>query len=88
MTYHGIPLIVLPFWDDFIRAYEDDGTRYNYPHRAVLTVKENLAVGTQDTDTFDRWDMWYDPETEYNYSKAKSDVDIHVMRPNLFQFAY
>jgi hypothetical protein len=88
LDFRGIPLIAIPFWDEFIRAYESDGTKYNYPHRAVMTTKENLAAGTQDTSEFDRFDMWYDKLTEYNYTKAISDLDVHVMRSFMFQFAY
>lgn len=88
LQFRGIPLIAIPFWDEFIRAYEDNGTKYRDPHRAVLTTKANLAVGTQDTDTFSTFNMWYDPKEKYNWTNAIGDVDVHVLRPYMFQFSY
>lgn len=88
LQFRGIPIIALPLWDKFIRAYEDNGTKYNKPHRAVLTTKANLAVGTQDTDKFSGWVQWYDPKEKYFYTNAISDMDVHVMREYMFQYAY
>jgi hypothetical protein len=88
LDFRGKPLIAIPYWDSFIRAYESNGTKYNYPHRVVFTTKENLAAGTQDTDVFDRFEMFYDMKEDYNYTKALSDLDVHVLRSFMFQFGY
>ncbi len=88
LKFRGIPMIENPYWDDMINAYENNGTRWNLPHRAVLTTKSNLKIGTQDTETFGSIDYWHNKETRYNWMEVIGDIDIHVAETYMFQFAY
>ena len=42
----GIAVVPMPIWDEMIQAYQDLGDTYYKPHRALLTTKSVLAVGT------------------------------------------
>jgi hypothetical protein len=88
LKFRGIPMIELPYWDDMINAYENNGTRWNYPHRALLTTKANLKIGTQNTNMFESIDYWHNRETRYNYMEVIGDIDIHVFETYMFQFGY
>lgn len=86
--YDGVFLLPVPEWDDVIRTYEDDGTKWNNPHRAVFANPENLLVGTEDKDLFADFDTGFNNETRVNYSYAASNIGTLITEPTLFQAAY
>jgi hypothetical protein len=88
LKFRGIQMIEVPLWDDQINAYENTGTKWNLPHRALLTTKSNLKIGTQDTAMFKSIDFWHNKETRYNWMEVIGDIDIHVAETYMFQFAY
>ena len=36
--YDGVKMIVLDVWDRMIKKYEDNGTKINNPHRALVLL--------------------------------------------------
>lgn len=88
LKFRGIDMIEIPSWDYNIRTYQSNGTKYNYPHRIVFTTKENLKVGTQDSQLFSSIDYWHNKETRYNWMQVIGDLDCHVAETYMFQFAY
>ncbi len=88
LRFRGIPMIELPYWDDMINAYENTGAKWNLPHRALMTTKDNLKIGTQNTTLFESIDYWHNKETRYNWMQVIGDIDIHVFDTQMFQFAY
>lgn len=72
LSYRGIPIKVKYDWDNNIRSYQDNGTTWNLPNRALLTVKENIPVGTLSTEDFNHIESWYEKKDKANYM----DVDI------------
>lgn len=47
----GIEVIPFQFLDRHIRQYENNGTAWNQPHRALFTTKSNLQIGTEEVAT-------------------------------------
>jgi hypothetical protein len=84
-TWDGIPIYSLPLWDQWIMAYEDDGTRYNNPHRVVYTTKSNLNIGTPCTGLFDNINSFYDQRSRVNRIEAVDAFDVKIFDDRLVQ---
>jgi len=86
-SFRGIPVIVVDFWDRIIRAYEDDGTAYNLPHRAILTVPSNIPIGFVEDDPFSI-DPFYDRVSKEVLVDIEVDVDAKLLETYLISVAY
>jgi len=82
-TWDGIRIVSLPLWDQFIRAYENDGARWNDPHRVVYTTVSNLAIGMACTSLFDSINSFYDPRSRYNRIEAVDAFDAKIIDDRL-----
>lgn len=82
MTYRGIPIKVRYDWDANIRAYQDNGTKLNLPHRAIMTVKENIPVGTVSEDDLNNLESWYEKKDKKNYI----DFDLKLDTKHLLDY--
>lgn len=87
-TFNGIKVVAIPMWDEIIQAYENDGTKYNKPHRAVYTTTDNLLLGVTGTAEFDSMDIWFDQTTRLNHILAKDKMGVLVAQDNLVEVAY
>lgn len=66
MKYRGIPIIRMDEWDRTIRKYQDDLTVHYRPHRALLTVPNNIPIATLSTDDLDSLESWYERKDKTN----------------------
>lgn len=82
MNYRGIPIKVRYDWDNNIRSFQDNGTKWNLPHRAILTVKENIPVGTLSTEDLDNLESWYEKKDKANYI----DFDLTLDAKHLLEY--
>lgn len=82
LTYRGIPLKVRHDWDNNIRSYQDNGTKFNLPHRVVLTVKENIPVGTLSVEDLTALISWYEQKDKANYI----DFDLKIDTKHLLEY--
>lgn len=83
--WDGVTMYTMPLWDQWIRAYENDGTRYNNPHRAVYTTKSNLNIGMVCTSLFDNINTFYDPRSRINRIEAVDAFDAKIIDDRLVQ---
>jgi len=86
-TWDGVQAMTMPLWDEWILAYENNGTKLNDPHRAVFASKANLNIGMEGQTLFDSLDVVYDPIEEYNWIKAKDAFDVKILDDTLVQVA-
>ena len=82
-TWDGIPIYSICLWDQWIRAYENNGTTLNDPHRAVYTTKSNLNIGMACTSLFDNINTFYDQRSRYNRIEAVDAFDAKIIDDNL-----
>jgi hypothetical protein len=82
-TWDGIRVVSIPLWDQIIRAYEDNGTSWNDPHRAVYTTVSNLNIGMACTSAFENVNSFYDPRTRYNRIEASDAFDAKIIDDRL-----
>jgi hypothetical protein len=82
-TWDGIRLVALPLWDQWIRAYENNGTKWNDPHRVVYTTVSNLNIGMACTSLFENINSFYDPRSRYNRIEAVDAFDAKIIDDRL-----
>lgn len=88
LRYRGLEIIGFDFWDRTIRADFSNGTKWHLPHRAVLTTRENLAVGVDAASGIANFDIFYDKTSELNNFKGGYKVDAKVIEDYMIQVAY
>lgn len=88
LTFLGVPVIPMPFWDKNIQAYNDLGNTYYKPHRAVLIEKANLGVGTPSEEAYGEFDIWYDKTSRKNYILIKDKLDAKLLNDKRLVYGY
>ena len=88
LRYRGIPIKIRHDWDSNIRSHEDNGTIYNKPNRCVLTLKENIPVGTVSTEDLTSIKSWYENKDHANYIDFDLMFDTKHLLPYLTVAAY
>lgn len=86
--YRGVPIFVVDNWDRNIAAYMKNGTKYNLPHRAVLTTPSNRPVGTPSEEMLGSINSFYYEYGKTNIVDAELKIDIKVLEAYMIQLAY
>jgi len=84
----GVTVIPFGFLDRMITSYEDNGVKYNNPHRAVFTTKGNLQIGVENTRDLTELDPFYDKPSKKYYVDYAFNLDALVARDELAVVAY
>lgn len=85
MDWDGIPMYSVPLFDEWIQAYEDNGTKYNNPHRILYTTKSNLVIGMEGTTLFDNVKTSFDDRSRFNRIEVSDAFDVKVLNDALLQ---
>ena len=88
MTYRGKKIIVNEHWDRTIAAYQNNGTKFNLPHRIVYSVKSNLPIGTLDQNEFKELSVWYDKTDRKVYTENIFSLDAKALEGYFISVAY
>ncbi len=75
LYFDGIEVKVRYDWDRYIKTYQDNGTKWNLPHRAVFTTKTNIPVGTLSENDLTKLDVFYDKTQRTNIMDAAYTID-------------
>ena len=87
LKYNNVEIMPVPFWDEQIKAYYNDGVRLINPHRAVFTNKDYLLVGYGGSDVESSLDVWYDRDSRKTKFESKGKLDAKLSNPEKFQLA-
>jgi len=82
-TWDGIRIVSICLWDQWIRAYENNGVAWNDPHRVVYTTVSNLLIGMVCTSLFDNINSFYDPRSRINRIEAVDAFDAKIIDDRL-----
>jgi hypothetical protein len=82
----GRTIYVIEWWDELIRAYQSNGTKYNSPHRIVYTTKSNLVVGMEANGLFENFDVYHDKVNKYTYIEAIDAMDAKILDDTMVQY--
>ncbi len=88
LTIDGVPIITMSFWDRTIKADFNNGTTTYLPHRAVLTVAENIPVGFDVEQDQSLVENFYLPLEQKNYWREQHNIDTKLLQDVLFMTAY
>ena len=88
LRFRGYKVIERTDWDRNIQTYQDLGTTYYLPHRAILTYKENIPVGTSDTESMESFESHYDRTDKKHYIDSAYRVDIKILLNEELACAY
>lgn len=76
-------------WDVFIDAHmTDENGVAHQPHRALLTTKSNIPVGTTSTNDLTKLDAFYDKKSKTNNIDAIYNLDAKFLESYLAVAAY
>lgn len=84
----GVKIYVFSLWDRMIKAYFNNGTKYHLPHRAILTTKENLQVGTEEEGSLAKLDPFYDKVSKKYYVDFGFNLDAKIPEDFKLMAAY
>lgn len=84
LTFYGIPIRVMSEWDEIInkttelnpgwssaeRKITNPNAARKNPHRFLLTYKDNLLLGTQETSNLNFFDIWYSRDQDKVFMKG------------------
>lgn len=88
---NGIETIVLPEWDRIIQNFlknQENENAYDHPYRAILTVKDNLLLGTESDGDFKKLVGGFDEKNQINWVLAKNTIGAMVRFDQLTHVAF
>lgn len=88
LRYRGIEVVMVEVWDRFIDQYQNNGTKWNIPHRIVLTVPTNIPIGTLQESDLAELDAFYDKVTKQNYIDGAYTLDAKLLEDYMTCVAY
>ncbi|MFL9845457.1 hypothetical protein [Flavobacterium rhizosphaerae] len=88
LYFDGIEVKVRYDWDRYIKDYQNNGTSWHLPHRAVLTTKSNIPVGTLSEDDLTKLDVFYDKVSKTNIMDAAYTIDAKHLETYMTVAAY
>lgn len=88
LYFDGYKVVTMHEWDRTIKSVQDDGTKWNLPHRIVFTTPDNIPVGTTSTDDFDTLDSFYDRTLKSNIVDVAFSLDAKHLEPYMTVAAY
>lgn len=88
MSYRGIPIEVRYDWDNNIKSYQDNGTTWNLPNRAIITLKENIPVATLSEADLTAVTSFYHQKDKANYMDFDLSLDAKHLLPYYTVAAY
>jgi len=84
LQFYGIPIRVMSVWDEIINKTAELNPGWNgkidttplgakvNPHRILLTYKNNLIIGTQETSNLNFFDIWHSKDQDKIFMKGGS----------------
>ena len=86
--YNGHTILSLPIWDEMIRSFEDNGTSWNKPHRAVFAGKSNLKAGVHSNNMIADLKIWFSDDDQDNKMLVRDKLGTLVWEDDLIMFGY
>lgn len=86
--YDGVKVVKCSLWDRFIQAYQNNSTKLNLPHRAVLCSPGNLFYGCEGDNPMSELDVWFERKPRKNFIYSTGKLGSLIGEDNLVQVAY
>ena len=89
--YAGVEIVALPFWDEIIEGSlqnTENTAAADKPFRALLSVKDNLLVGSESDNEMAELVIGFDQRSGVNYIKVIDSIGTQIADDNLVVVAY
>jgi len=83
----GVDIYPIALWDSYIQEYENNGTKWNNPHRAVFTTIGNLHFAAPNTELVTNLDVWFSKDDQDTKMLARDRFGVLILDDTLFQYA-
>lgn len=87
-NFRGVKVQANAEWDERIQAFNDAGTKWINPHRAVYSTLENLQVGTEENKEIADLNTWYEKKDHRVYMEAFGTLGTMLAEPSQMMAAY
>lgn len=87
-AFRNIEIVTRYDWDSTIQSYQDNGTKWNLPNRALLTSSGNIPIGTVATEDLEKLESFYDKYHKVNVMDFASKFDAKFLEDYLAVAAY
>lgn len=84
----GVEVLVIDLWDRTIQQDQDNGVKWNLPHRAVMTEKTNIPLGIDMKAAIGAFRVYFEESDETSNIKGGYKADAKVLENHLVQVAY
>jgi len=88
LFYRGYKVVMQNEWDRLQNLYQNNGTKVNLPHRAILTVKSNIPIGTLSEEDLQTLESWYEKKDKSNYVDYAYFLDAKHLESYMSSVAY
>lgn len=86
--YNGVRVVAIETWDYMIDTYQNTGTAWEMPFRAVLSNPNNLLAGVDKENPVDDLDIIFERVTRMNHVYATGKIDTLVAFDDAVHIAY
>lgn len=86
--YNGVMIGSIATWDWMIDTYENTGTAWNKPFRAVFANPKNLLVGCDADEPISDLDIWFNKDERVNKIYAAGKIDTKIAQDELVHVAF
>lgn len=89
--YAGVEVVAMPSWDEIIQGSLQNTTNtgaYDLPYRAMLTIQDNLLVGSESENEVAQIDIFFDHKDRKNYLYVKDTIGTLIAQNDLMVVAY
>ena len=85
---NGIDVVPFNFLDRQIRSYEDNGTKFNNPHRMLLATKSNLQIATEEESNLSELEPFYNNVSKKYIIDYAFNMDAKIVEDHLIMVGY
>lgn len=88
IKYRNIPIILYDGWDRIIEKFQNDLTVTVLPHRLILTVPDNIPIGTLNTSDMTNIESFYDKKDKENIIDYSYFLDVKFLENYMATVAF
>ena len=88
LTFRGIPVVVVSGWDTALADTDNPQNSSVGSNLIVLTIPDNLVVGSDVSSPESEFKVWFDENTEKWFYRTKFKLGAQIMHYSLVHIAY
>lgn len=86
--YNGVKVASIATWDFLVNEYENTGTAWEKPFRAVYANPKNLLLGVDEDAPLGELDIWFNRDERQEKVYATGRIDTMIAQDDMVHVAY